>query len=151
MEREKSSGVIIFRRFGDKIKYLLLHYESGHWEFAKGHVEEGEKERETAVRETKEETGLEDLAFIPSFKESVRYFYKRDGSTIMKDVVFFLAESREGEVKLSFEHKGFKWLGIEEALAQLTFDNSREILRKAEDFLDRENKSNLRSFLDGKG
>lgn len=146
MIREKSAGVIIFRKFNEEVKYLLLHYESGHWEFAKGHVEEGESERETASREAKEETGLQILDFIAGFKEGLRYFFKKDGETIMKDVVFFMAESKEGEVELSFEHKGFKWLNFDDSINQLTFDSSKKILKKANDFLVDKEKSSLKRF-----
>ena len=56
MERERSAGAIIFREEKRKIYYLLLHYESGHWDFPKGHVEKEEKEKETVKREIREET-----------------------------------------------------------------------------------------------
>jgi bis(5'-nucleosidyl)-tetraphosphatase len=147
MIREKSSGVIVFRKFDSEIKYLLLHYESGHWEFTKGHIEKGEDEKETAIRETEEETNLNDLKFVPDFKKNIRYFFKKDGETVMKDVDFFLAESREGEVKLSHEHIGFKWLNFKESIEQLTFDNSKDILKKANEFLVNREKSSLSKFL----
>ena len=57
MEHEKSCGAVIFR-VGNATKYLLLHYEAGHWDFVKGHSEKGESEEETVRREILEETGL---------------------------------------------------------------------------------------------
>ena len=150
MKKEKSAGVIVFRKFGDEVKYLLLHYESGHWEYPKGHVEQGEDDKKTAIREAEEETGLKNLEFLPGFKENLRYFYKKDGETIMKDVMFFLAESKEGKVELSFEHQDFKWLNFEDSLKQLTYDSSKKILEKAHEFLVKKEKSNLNRFFKSK-
>lgn len=142
MPVEKSAGAVIFRpqptrRPGEenKIYYLLLHYQSGHWDFPKGNIEKGEKLEETVRRETKEETGIEDIKFIPGFKEAIKYFYKLKGKNIFKIVTFFLAETKTKKVKISWEHIGYKWLPYEEALEQLTFKNAKEILKKANHFL----------------
>ncbi|MDO8558970.1 MAG: bis(5'-nucleosyl)-tetraphosphatase [bacterium] len=137
MPIEKSAGAVIFRKEGKKTKffYLLLHYEARHWDLAKGHIEKGEKPKEAAIREVKEETGIEDIEFIPEFKETIKYFYKRDGKSFLKTVVFFLAQTKTKKVKISYEHQGFKWLPYEEALEQITFDNAKKILKKANDFL----------------
>ena len=135
MPIEKSSGAIIFRKQGNNIFYLLLRYELGHWDFPKGHIEKGETLEETAIRETKEETGISDLKFIKGFKEWFKYFFKYKGKNIMKIVTFFLAETKTEKIKLSFEHIGYKWLSYEKALDQLTFDNAKDILKKANEFL----------------
>jgi len=86
--REESCGAIVFRKNGE-VKYLLLHYEAGHWDFAKGNVEKDETEQETAAREIEEETGIKDVVFSPGFKETIKYFYKREGKNIFKIVIFF--------------------------------------------------------------
>ena len=153
MPVEKSAGAVIFRkdynppttsshppsggRAPKKIYYLLLHYQSGHWDFPKGNIEKGEKLAETVKRETKEETGLGDIKFIPGFKEAIKYFYKLKEKNIFKIVTFFLAETRTKDVKISWEHLGFKWLSYQEALEQITFKNAKEILQKANNFLSR--------------
>jgi len=135
MPVEKSAGAVVFRREKGKIYYLLLHYEAGHWDFPKGIIEKGEKIENTARREIKEETGIEDIKFIEEFKEWIKYFFKLKGRNIFKIVTFLLAETKEKEVKISWEHIGYKWLPYEEALEQLTFKNAKEILKKANDFL----------------
>ncbi len=135
MPLEKSAGAIIFRKENEKIYYLLLHYQAGHWDFLKGNIEKGEKLEETVKREVKEETGIEDIKFIPGFKESIKYFYKLKGRNIFKIVTFFLAEIKTKDVKISWEHIGYKWLPYEEALGQLTFKNAKEILKKVNHFL----------------
>lgn len=135
MIREKSAGAVVFRQ-KNKIKYyLLLHYESGHWDFPKGHIEKNETEIDTVKREIKEETGIEDIEIIAGFREKIKYFFTSERKTIFKEVIFYLAETKTEEVKISFEHVGYKWLPYKEALRQLTFENAKEILKNANDCL----------------
>jgi bis(5'-nucleosidyl)-tetraphosphatase len=131
----RSAGIIVFKR-NKEIRYLLLHYESGHWDFPKGTIEEGENEKETALRELKEEAGI-NAKIIKDFKEKIQYFYREEGELVKKEVVFFLGETKEENVKLSYEHIGFDWLNFEKAIERLTFKNSKEILKKANEFLKR--------------
>jgi 8-oxo-dGTP pyrophosphatase MutT (NUDIX family) len=135
MPVEKSAGAVVFRRENGKIKYLLIQYAWGHWEFPRGLIEKGETIEETAKREIKEEVGIEGLKFIPEFKEWFKFFFRLKGKNIMKIAIFLLAETTTKEVKLSFEHKDFAWLKYEEASEKLTFKNSKKILEKANDFL----------------
>ncbi len=132
--QEISAGVVVYFKDDNKILYLTLHYESGHWDFPKGHVEENEKVEETALRETKEETNL-DVDLQENFKKSLSYFYRRDGLLVSKTVYFFLGQTPNKKVKISSEHIGFKWLIFEDALELLTFDNAKEVLKKAHEFL----------------
>ncbi|MFH0948914.1 MAG: NUDIX domain-containing protein [Candidatus Aenigmatarchaeota archaeon] len=134
MQHEKSAGAVLFHA-GNVTEYLLLHYESGHWDFPKGHVEKGESETDTVRREVMEETGISNIKIIPGFMEALKYFYKRDKELMSKDVVFFLCEAGSKDVKLSFEHIGFKWLPFNEALELLTFKNAKEILKNADNFI----------------
>jgi len=144
MPIEKSAGAVIFRRENSKIFYLLLHYpgashraEKDYWDFPKGHIERGEKIEETVKREVFEETGLKDIEILPGFKETINYFFKFEGKNILKFVTFFLAQTKEKDVKISFEHIGYEWLPYEEAIKRLTFQNSREVLKKAHEFLNK--------------
>ena len=131
---EESCGIIVFQA-SSKPKYLILHYEEGHWDFPKGHVEKGESEIETALRETREETGITDIEFIPDFRETIDYYYTRDGKKYHKNVFFFLGKTKTKKPTLSHEHVGFIWLDFGDALAKLTFDNAKTLLKKADSFL----------------
>jgi len=145
MPKEISAGAVIFRKENNKVYYLLLHYGAGHWDFPKGHVEEGEKEEETVRREVAEETGIEDVKVIEGFKELIKYTFrqtyglkdeeKKKAPWVFKIVTYYLAETKTKEVKISFEHKGFKWLPYEQALEQLTFKEAKGIFKKANKFL----------------
>lgn len=157
MPQEKSAGAIIFRmeppppgapasqRNGVPY-YLLLHYpainrKGGHWEFAKGHIEEGENYEQTVKREVAEETGLEDIEIIPGFKEHIKYFFRQKPqklqktSWIFKLVTFFVAETKTKEVKISPEHINFLWLPFQDAYKKITYKNSKDLLKKANDFI----------------
>ncbi|MFH0973409.1 MAG: NUDIX domain-containing protein [Candidatus Micrarchaeota archaeon] len=133
----KSAGIIVFRKREGKREYLLLEYgDDGHWDYAKGGIERGEDEKQAALRELREETGLEDARFIGEFKESLHYFFREKGRLISKTVVFFLGEvPAEAHVRLSSEHSCFVWLPLEAAVQRATFKNAKEMLRKAEEIL----------------
>lgn len=142
MGKEKSCGAVVFKKQKDgSVKYLLLHYEAGHWDFPKGNQEKNEKEEQAAAREVTEETGIEDIEFVDGFKETIKYFYKKGEETVFKEVAFFLVQSATEEVKLSKEHIGYAWVSYEHAYKKLTFNNSRELLRKANQFIYKSAKS----------
>ena len=135
MLREKSCGAVIFIKKDDATKYLLFNYAAGHWDFVKGNVEANETEKQTVVRELQEETSITDAQFIDDFREAIAYFYRRQGLTVHKEVVFFVMESYTDKVELSFEHVGYIWLDYQHAMEKLTFKNSKDVLQKAHDFL----------------
>jgi len=137
--REKSCGAVVFVKNAE-ILYLLLQYEAGHWDFVKGNVEPNESEKDTVLRELKEETGIDATQTIEGFKERIIYYYRRQGSTVHKEVVFFLIEADTKKVTLSFEHVGFDWLNYERALEKLTFKNAKDVLQKAHAFLQAQEK-----------
>ena len=139
MAKEKSCGAVVFKRQKEGIKYLALHYGAGHWDFPKGHQEKNEKEEQTAAREIKEETGIEDIDFADNFREMVNYYYKKGEETIHKEVIFFLAQSATEEVKLSTEHIGYAWLSYDHAFKKLTFNTSKEMLEKSDKFIHKKN------------
>ena len=131
---EKSCGAVVFLK-NREVNYLLLRYEAGHWDFVKGNVELTESEKDTVIRELQEETGITDAKFIEGFREKVEYFYRRQGATIHKEVVFFLIETHTEKIELSYEHIGYAWLNYQRALEQLTFKNAKDVLQKAHELL----------------
>lgn len=145
MPKEKSAGVVVFRREKNQTYYLLLRYQSGHWDFPKGHLEKGETEWRTAKRETAEETGIKDLKIIHGFKYYIKYFFRKsyglEGEArkkapwVFKLVVFYLAQTQSKEVKISEEHIGFIWLPYDQAMKRLTFKNAKNILQEANEYV----------------
>jgi 8-oxo-dGTP pyrophosphatase MutT (NUDIX family) len=137
MIKEKSVGALIFYIETKKPFFLLLKYPT-YWGFVKGNIERDEDEEETARREAKEEANLSKLNFIKEFHENIHYFYRREGTTVSKEVIFLLAgigKEEAGKVKISWEHEGFKFLEFDEALKMLKHKNEIAVLTKANDFL----------------
>ena len=132
---EKSAGIVLFRNISNKNEFLLLNYPQGHWDFIKGKVEQNETLYETAIRETKEETGISNIKFIDGFEESVEYDFKFKNEDIHKKVIFFLAKTSEKKISLSHEHNDYLWLGYDDALKKTTFRNAKNVLSKADKFL----------------
>lgn len=133
MVREKSVGAIIFYVQGSTISYLVLQYRHRGWEFARGHVEPGEDERETAQREITEETGLSDLQFVDGFREEKTWqFTNPEGDLVSKQAVFYLARSYTMDITLNNENLDYKWLPYQSTYSILAFDESKDILAKAQ-------------------
>ena len=136
--RERSAGVVVFVDVAEDVKpgrlFLLLDY-GRHWDYPKGHLEEAEDDRTAALRELREETGI-DAELIPGFSHEIGYTF-RSGSKglVNKRVVFFVARARSRKVRLSEEHIGYDWLDRPDALRRLTFENARQVLIAADDFL----------------
>ena len=125
---ETSCGVILVNF--DSV--LLLQYPQGHWDLPKGHVELTDANHLATVRrELGEETGITEIAFVENFVERTSYTYRHKGKTMNKEVFWFLAETNQLEVKISHEHRGHLWLDWEQALAQLTHDETTSVVRKA--------------------
>jgi len=130
MIEERSAGAVLFRETSSGKMYLLLNYPSGHWDFVKGNIEEGEALKETVVREIREETGIVDVNFVNGFEDKVEYHYQRDGELVHKEVIFFLAKTKTVDVKISHEHLGFTWLEYNNALKKLTYKNAQNVMKK---------------------
>lgn len=124
---EKSCGAVVY--FEDR--FLIVKSRLGHWDLPKGHVEKGESEDETAIREVLEETGLH-IVVISGFRDIIKYM---PAPGDRKEVVFFLGKARSDKVTMQkSELAGFKWLCFEDALKTLTYDNARMVLEKANEF-----------------
>ncbi|MBI2184937.1 MAG: NUDIX domain-containing protein [Thaumarchaeota archaeon] len=134
MIEERSAGAVLYHD-GDRVEYLLLNYPAGHWDFPKGNIEKGEDELTTVRREIMEETGIKNIAMEAGFRKVVEYHYRRKEGLVHKKVIFYLAKSPTTKVQLSFEHQGYSWRPVNEALRKVSYDNSRRILSEADRFL----------------
>lgn len=125
LRKEKCCGCIII----ENNKVLLVYEKNGNfWGFPKGHMEKGENEIETALREVKEEVGL-DVEIIYKEKRYILNYIIRD--EIDKTTVLYLAIPKNKEIVMQeSEIEKVKWCDFEEALETLTFDNSKEVFKK---------------------
>lgn len=134
MKEEKSCGCIVLN---NKNQVLLIHHNKGHWDFPKGHVEEGETEVQTAIREVKEETGI-DVEVNEKYRYTTKYSPKED---VIKEVVFFLATNISDNKKAQLEEVSeVRWVNYEEAFKMITYDDTREILIKLKKDLEEDKK-----------
>ena len=129
MYHEKSCGAIVYRKFHGNTEILLIkHVNSGHWSFPKGHVEAGETEVETAVREIKEETGV-DANIDTRFRTVVTYSPKKD---VIKDVIYFFATTEcDKTQKQESEVSEVMWVDIGDELKCVSYRNDKELVTKA--------------------
>ncbi|PIQ79834.1 diadenosine tetraphosphate hydrolase [Candidatus Peregrinibacteria bacterium CG11_big_fil_rev_8_21_14_0_20_41_10] len=130
-----SVGLVLYRKEGDQFYFLLLHYLGGHWDFVKGHLEGNETLEETAMRELEEETGIKHAMILPNFEERIHYTYYHQAQKQEKEVVVLIGETHEKEIVISDEHQDFVWLSYDEAMQKLTFENARNILKAAGQYL----------------
>ena len=130
-----SAGIILVNENGSEKQFLLLNYPTGHWDFIKGGIEDGESLQQTAIRETREETGITDIEFIEGFKEEIEYFFRAENQNVHKKVIFFLAKTNSKNFILSHEHLDSVWLNYNDALKKLTYDNAINLLKKSNTFL----------------
>ena len=131
MHYEKSCGALVLRRDEDNGKlYILMirHRMGGHRSFPKGHMERGETERMTAVREVYEETAVQ-IRISPDFRETVHY---SPMPGVSKEVVYFLSETAQEEVKpRAGEIAQVEWVSVEKAEASLSHENDKTVFRAA--------------------
>lgn len=131
---EKSCGAVMYTQKDGKRVYMLITNISGHIGFPKGHIESGENEKQTALREVYEETGVK-TKIIDGFRESYNYLIN---GFIKKKAVYFLAKFEEKDIQMNImEISEYRLLTFEEAYAILNFKHDKDILKKAHDFADK--------------
>lgn len=141
-----SAGLVLFCETEAGREYLLIRYPSGHFDYARGHLEAGESKKEAALREVREETGNQSVRFFDKEFHS-KFFYRAKGHErerrlsegrgviIFKEVYLYPGKVADQDVRLSHEHTEYVWLPYEEALAKVTFENAKRVLRETEAYL----------------
>ena len=134
MQYEKSCGAVVFTRVDGEIRYVLAQNLEGYYGFPKGHMEPGETEVETALREIREEVGLSPR-LIDGFRTCDEHpIPKKPG--VIKQVVYFLAEYEDQEIVFQKEELlSAPLASYEEAMELFVFEGSKRILTEAHAFL----------------
>lgn len=139
---QKSCGAVIYRNINGENEYLILLQKKSHtWSFPKGHMEAFETERQTAIREVKEEAGYK-VNLARSFRHEIRYSI---ANSVHKSIVLYLAKVREAPVIQKSEISDYKWVTADEA-KQILFENYHSIIDEAEKYI----KENSRTYFQKK-
>lgn len=142
MIKEKSCGAIIchFDKPNDMKILLIKHKNGGHWSFPKGHVEFGESEKQTALREIKEETGL-DVELMDGFRKSVTYTPKPN---VIKEVVYFMAVSNSKDTEIQEEEiSQAVWIEIDKVHNMVSFQNDKMLIEGVKNFISKRHRKKL--------
>lgn len=139
----RAAGLLIYRKNLNLIEYLLLQasYEPFHWTPPKGHVDAGEDEWTAAVREVREEAGIDVASALEvhkDFKYEMHYtaISKKHGNA-NKKVTYWLAKTLDPELKitLSDEHMDWKWNEMSKAIELAKFAEMKKMLEAADTYL----------------
>lgn len=132
MKKEKSCGAVVYKYQDGNLFILLLKHIGGHWSFPKGHMEKGEMECDTAVREVFEETNL-DVVLDLGCRLVTTYSPKED---TVKDVVYFVATPKGGDMRPQEEEiSEIEWLLVDDAFSRITYQNDKQLLEKVVKYL----------------
>ena len=137
---QRSFGVVPVYRDGSGLKFLVVRHNVGHWAFPKGHPEGQETERESALRELREETGITEVKLAPDWESLERYQFKGrgGGKPIHKTVKYFLGWVKDPAVKiLEDELQDYRWANAREVAKLITWPAGRKVLAEALVYLKR--------------
>lgn len=117
---------------------MLLYHGRNYWNFPKGKLEASERSWQAAMREVNEETGLKssELRFVENFKTYERFSFGGSKDRVFKIVILYLAETKQPNITVSFEHEGYGWFTFSEGKKILEkYPENVRILTTAYDFL----------------
>jgi 8-oxo-dGTP pyrophosphatase MutT (NUDIX family) len=135
-QRETSAGGVVFRQEEGAHLFLLIRDSYANWGFPKGHVENGERAEDAAVREVREETGLHELE-LRGMIQSIDWYFRFRGRLIHKVCHFFLMETTQHETAPQRTEgiTACRWVAYPEATNAISYANARQVLRRAHEMI----------------
>jgi len=110
---------------------VLFEVKKTQWLYPRGHMDAGETEEQTAVREVKEETGV-DIEIVPGFREQFEYWFTKDKQKILKEAVVLVARATSTQLKPQLtEIDKVAWVPVKDAVDKISFETTKDVLRKA--------------------
>jgi 8-oxo-dGTP pyrophosphatase MutT (NUDIX family) len=134
-----SAGGVAFRKQDGRIDVALISVGADNrWQLPKGLVDKGESTEDAAIREVREEAGIDTEIVTRIDKVEYWYFWKENGQRIRyhKFVYFYLLRYKAGDVRdHDHEVNEARWLDIDDAIEMLAFDNEKKIMEKAKELI----------------
>ena len=137
--KETSAGGVVYRLRGNTTLFLLIRDSYKNWGFPKGHLESGETPHDAALREVREETGLDDVSLRGTI-ETIDWYFRFRGKLIHKVCHFYLMESAKSDTSPQGAEgiTECRWAEFAEASAAISYANARAVLSRANDMVARE-------------
>jgi 8-oxo-dGTP pyrophosphatase MutT (NUDIX family) len=136
-QRETSAGGVVYRKEEGAHLFLLIRDSYANWGFPKGHLEDGERAEDAAVREVREETGLADLS-LRGMIETIDWYFRFRGRLIHKVCHFFLMETTQSETAPQRAEgiTACQWVAFPDATDAISYANARQVLRRAHEMIE---------------
>lgn len=135
-QRETSAGGVVYRVDGGTTLFLLIRDSYANWGFPKGHLERGERAEDAALREVREETGLDGLSLRGAI-DSIDWYFRFRGRLIHKVCHFFLMETAQSETAPQRAEgiTACRWASFDDAVESISYGNARQVLRHAHEMV----------------
>jgi len=137
MKVEKSCGAVVFTELNGQRKYAIICSSEGFYGFPKGHMEANETEEQTALREIKEETNL-DVTLLDNFRTTTQHTFVKNGEERLKKITYFIGHyDNQKFAKQEDEISDISLMDYEEAIGKIQFDDTKGVLKEAEEYLNK--------------